>query len=305
MAKDDEDLQTTEGAEPAEPDAAQSLTIAVGPDADDDDDDGGGEPAAAQGARSDGNNRGRRQNFRQLRDQTRAAAETIQRMEREIAELRGRASVQPTVVQQQAARPDPVESELENIEAQKQATLVALRASTDEAKADQLTKQWNKLDRQRIRLETQSAARDAVAAAEARRPRVDPQMEAERGTLRATFPKIFADEDLKAAADAEANLIAKRKRAPMSLEIAQEAAATIYARYQLGNVRPPAPTDADRAKHTATSTRPGAMSARVTFTPNKQHVKLAMAYTQHREGLTDQQRVKAYYDEVLKPAGLG
>jgi len=79
--------------------------------------------------------------------------------------------------------------------------------------------------------------------------------------------------------------------------------AAVYARHGLGPQRKPQPTDTDRARYTAQPTRP-ASAGKEGWSPNKQQLKLAMAYTEHRPGLTDEQRVRAYYNEVLKKAGL-
>ena len=59
-----------------------------------------------------------------------------------------------------------------------------------------------------------------------------------------------------------------------------------------------------RAKYEATGTRPAA-GGKSEWTPSKQEYKLAMSYTEHRKGLSETQRLRAYHDEVLKPAGLG
>jgi len=304
MAKEDDELQQDQRQSP-EPPAPDRIVINPN---DDDDDDDGESGAPAQSARPDG--KGRRNGYRALKERTSAAEERAAKLERDVAELRGRMSAPqaPIVVRgDRAPEADPVEAELEVIESQKAGLLATLRSSTDPGEIEKIKKQWNAADAKRIRIETKRAVREERAA----QPRDDMELRIGTQTLETNFPRLFSGQNAVAyrlQAQAEASIIEDSGRGVSSgrsaLSVAQEAASIVYARHKLGPQRAPAPSDADRARYVSAPARAATTASKEGWSPNKQQLKLAMAYTEHRAGLTDEQRVRAYYNEVLKPNRL-
>jgi hypothetical protein len=293
MAKEDEDLeQVATGEQDSPPEVVDDpLTIKVG----DDDDDGVGDDDAGQPAKN-----GRRQQFRAFKEEAATAKQALAALQREMAELRGRVSAPaPVVIREPAPAADPMEAHLDAIEAQKQAVLVALRAATSQEDVDKYTKQWNKLDRQRIKAEVVAANRETAGR------RDDGDLKTGRQILESEFPKLYSGTDAEALqleAQAETVRLAKRRGEGLSLALCKEGAAIVYARHGLG-AKKPAPTATDRERHMATGTRP-AGSAAGTFKLTKQQNVMALGMYEHL-ALTDEQKKQKYYREVLKPNGLG
>lgn len=304
MAKEEDEQQAPAGAEPGapEPPASGPPTIKVGDEADDDDD---GPDVAARPGQA-GEKPGRRGQFGAMKRSLKDAESKYAALEREVHELRGRVSApQPVVVREgarQEQQTDPAEAKIDGIQAQQEAVLSALATPGLPAdQQDKFRKQWYKLDRQRY-----EAVADAAAARQRPQQQVtanDMEMAAASAALQADFPKVFESEYYRQLAIAETNRIAGEKRQRPGLAHAREAAALIYARNGLGVVRTPPASAEQRARYESSPTRP-ATAPKDTWTPNKQQYKLAMAFTEHRKGLTDEQRVRAYYNEVLKPAKL-
>lgn len=303
MLKEDDEIQQQDQQQSPEPPAPDRIVI--NPNDDDDDDDGEG-GAPAQAARPDG--KSRRNGYRALKERTSAAEERAAKLERDVAELRGRMSAPqaPIVVRgDRAPEVDPVEAELEVIESQKAGLLVSIRSATDPAEVARLSKQWNAADRKRIKIEV-AAANKADRAAQ---PREDMEMRIGTQTLQTNYPKLFGQNGptsygIEAQAEAARIQESGRGAGRAALDIANEAASIVYARHKLGPQRTPAPSDTERARYVSAPARAATTAGKEGWSPNKQQFKLAMAFTEHRTGLTDEQRVRAYYNEVLKPNRL-
>ncbi len=301
MAKEEDEIQQQQG----EPEPPAPERIVIDPNADPDDD---GDDDAPVAARPDGKP-GRRNGYRALKESAKAEKERADRLERDVAELRGRLSAPqaPIIVRGDSApQVDPAEARIGDIESQQDATLQAIRGATDPAQVEKLTKHWRTLDRQRLGAISQVAQRDWSRQQQAAAPDLDQKIGQQ--TLRTNYPKLFNANGPTAygiEAQAEAMRIQEQGRhvGRSDLDVATEAAATVYARHGLGAQKKPAPTDTDRARYTAQPTRPAA-SGKEGWSPNKQQLIHAMAYTEHRTGLTDSQRVAIWYNEVGKKHGI-
>ncbi len=301
MAREEDEIeQQVPGEPPApEPKPPESIRINVSDDADDEDDGPEQKP---------GEKPSRRGGYKALKESNRELSERLTRAELALAEQRGRQSVPAPVVVRESAgeRPDPVKSALENIETQKEAALQALRAATDPASAAKYQKQWYALDEQRADIIAERAANRARR----QQPAEDTDQRIGQATLEASFPRLFNGQGstaFKLEAQAEASRIEEGGRGVSSgrsaLSVAQEAAQIVYARHGLGGQKKPAATDTDRARHTSTGTKPSG-GGKDMWTPSRQQKVNALAYTEHRKGLTDEQRYRAWYNEVGKPGGL-
>ncbi len=304
MAREEDEIEQQSPAEPAagEPKAPESISINVADDAEEDGDDA---PAQRPGEKPT-----RRGGYKALKESNREMADRLARTERELAEMRGRMSAPAPVVVRESSAPkqDPAEAAIENIESQKQATLQAIKAAAaagDQANVEKFTKQWNSLDGQRIRIET----RAEIARDRASRPADDTDMKVGKQSILTRFPKLFepngeaSEYGLEAQAEAKRIYKTGRNVGKSDFEIAEEAANAIYVRHGLGGQKKPAATDTDRARHTSTGTKP-AGGGKDMWSPTKQQKVNALAYTEHRKGLSDEQRYRAWYNEVGKPGGL-
>jgi len=298
MAKEEDEIQ--QGTSP-EPQDTSRPSINVGDGADEEDAAEGAAPAAADKP-------SRKRQFAAVKQQAKDWETKYTQLQQEVAELRGRVSApQPVIVREpgrQEQQADPAEAEIDNLQAQQDAILQAL--TTPNLAADQsekFRKQWYKLDRQRqraiVRAESGQLTRQAPGTSAE-------QMEQAAGnaTLQADYPKIFDSDYYRTLAIAETNRIAAERRQRVSLTHAREAAAIVYARHGLGAAKAPAPSAEQRAKYEATGTRPSAVGGKDTWQPNKQQYRLAMSYTEHRKGLSDEQRLRAWYNEVGRPNNL-
>lgn len=284
----DEDLLNP--GEPAEPPVKQPLTVSL-----DDDSDDAPEPEAE----SPETRKGRRQQFREMRD-------TLKRNAEELAELRGRLSApQPIVVQapppQQQSQPDPLEAADEEAWEQMQATLRALATpNLPEAEDQRLRKQYRTLERKRHDIGAEAAARRVAS----RQPQPSAEDSDNKHLVR-SFPKIMNDDALRLMAQGRAIELARTRRVPMSIEIATEACEAIYTERGFRGNKPAPASDIERARHAGVSSRPAASgSGGNNFTPNKSQEKFALSMYAHRKDLSDEQKIRMYHDKVLKPAGL-
>lgn len=290
MAKktEDEDLRQLDAEDPKPPEAEKPpLTVSL-----DDDSDDAPEPADTPETR-----KGRRQQLRELR-------ESNKRMESQLEELKGRLSApQPIIIPQPAQAPqqrqDPHEAALKEIIDQEQATLRALSTPNLPASEDaRLREHYYNLQQKRHDVHAERAA--------ARMRQQEPQQrdDSDFKHLSRTYPKLFSSPALRMLAQARTLELAEKRNKPVDIELAQEACESLYVERGFRNRIPP-PSDTERARHSSTGSRPAANgSGGNSFTPTKFQIAAAMSYTEHRKGLTDQQRIRAYYDEVLKPNGL-
>jgi hypothetical protein len=287
--REDEDLLNP-GGEPDVDPAKKPLTVSLDDDSDDAPD--------ADAPETPETRKGRRSQYRELR-------ESNKRMEQELAELKGRLSAPAPIVvqapaQQQTPQVDPLEAADEEAYEQQQATLRALSTpGLAPAEDERLRKQYRALERKRHEIGAEAAARRVAA----RQPQADAQAP-ERAVLAAAFPKVFEKMSLRAEATERVEELARTRRVPVSIALAQEVCEQIYVERGF-RAKPPAATDTERARHTGVSSRPAAANGGGgKFTPDKSQERYALAMYSHRNDLTDEQKVRLYHDRVLKPARL-
>jgi len=291
MAKDDDEKELPEQAA-GEPPEKTPITIDVSDDADDGDE----APADKQGRKT------HRESYRKVREELKAERAEREKMARELAELRGRATAPAPVIIPQAPREPAADPDSEKLEAigDQQDGLLAILSTPGLAadRAAKLTKQWRDLDRQRVALIASTAAR----ANQPRQPDANIQQRmTEMAILRSNHADVFSNPMLQAECEFEDRKIAYAKGIAPNFATADEAARAVKARHGIGASKPQ-PTDTDRARHSATASRPGTSSAQ-TYTPTKQDIKLAMAFTEHLSKThNDQQRIKYWYDKAKRQA---
>jgi len=274
------------GPEPADDKATEPKGIVVDL-SEDEDDESPGEPT---------DRKGKRQHFRQLREGLNAEKERNTRLERELAELRGRvSSIQqaPAPAQQQREEADPIDAEMDGIEAQQEALVAQMRdQNISEERFDKLKKQYKQLGRKLVGLAAQKVQREQA-------PAVDP-VAYENQMLQAEFPDVFGDPVKLQEAKTE---LMKLRRAgkPINIVTAREAASIVAKRYRRPTVEPSA---ADRARHTSVPSRPGASGASASWSPTKAQYSAAMAFTAHLDNLSTEERLKVWVKKVGKPHGL-
>jgi len=288
-------LESEEAVEELEPAAPAEGTLAVNLD-DDDDDAPGAEPAAEPEGR-----RARRGRFVSgLKSELATEREARQRLENQIAELRGRVSaIRQPAYQAPAAESEPYAAEIDSYDAQLSGLLTQIRApGITEEVAEKLADQYRKIDRQKRRLEIRqfNEMEKAISEPSAR-------IERENEILNSEFPDITGDPiKLDEAALELKKLTHGPRKLPHNLATARIAAKLVQARY--ARTKPPL-SASDASRFTAESGRASASAASSsTFTPSKNHISWARAYTSHREGLTDEQRVKIWAKEVGRPNKL-
>lgn len=241
--------------------------------------------------------KGRRQAYREVRNQLKEEREARAALERQIAELRGHVqgiAARPAPV---AAQPqvDPAEEQINDLWTQQQEIL--RQANTDDtltaAQRDKLSDKWRKLDRERRKLETERDIGGREPAQQQTREDIENEI------LNDEFPEVFADPVLIQRAKAELMALSRaQKRAP-NLTMAREAARRVSPK------RPAAaPSEADKAKHAGTPGRPGTVGGSGGFVPTKMQLSAARAYTDHLPNLTDEERVRKWVKDVGKPNGL-
>lgn len=264
-----------------------------------DDDDG---PLAAGDLNADTETRkGRRAQWRELKEERQRDRDRAMTLEREVAELRGRLSAQPVYVpQQQAAGPDPVEAEIDGLWEQQQTLLRSIQSpNVAQADVEKASETWRKLERQRQRLIIRQESRGTGETEEAAQDRVVNQM------LKSEFPEIFGSPPMVNRAIAEMQELMMTRGKPKSPAVAREACERVLERYGLRKGRPAAPTANEQARYTSVPSRAGSSSsASGTYTPSLNVLRTARGYTKHLADLTDEERVRKWYREVGKPNGL-
>jgi hypothetical protein len=267
----------------------------------DDADDG---PIAAGDLNADTLDRkGRRSQWRELKEERERDRQRAQALEREVAELRGRLSVPMPQQQIRPTGPDPVETEIEGLWEQQQLILRSIQApNATQAEVDRATEQWRKLERQRQKLTVKQALRESGAGPEdeeAAQDRVVNQL------LRSEFPEIFNSAPMVNRALAEMQELMQVRGRPKSPALAREACERVAERYGLRRPKPAAPTESQQARYTSVPSRAGTSgSASGTYTPSLNALRTARAYTKHLPDLSDEERVRRWYLEVGKPNGL-
>lgn len=262
---------------------------------DDGDDDGPVEATPEKESRRDR----RRRKVSELGAELRTEREQRTRLERELAELKGRVSGLQTGFQalprQQAEPADPLQREIDGIEAQQDAILVQLRnGQMSEEQATNLAKQHRSLERERRKLEMRQFSQESGGGAPDR-------SEYENQMLAAEFPEIFNDPIKLGEAKVELMRLNRTRGLPINYATAKLAAKAVADKYTR---RSSPPSDADKAKLAAESGRAGAAGSSSRFAPNKMQLSAARAFTSHMEGLSDEQRVKIWAQKVGKPRGL-
>lgn len=249
--------------------------------------------------------KGRRSQWRELKEERERDRQRANALEREVAELRGRVSAQPTYQpqQQQAAGPDPDEAQINGLWDQQQILLRSIQSpNATQADVDKATDAWKGLERQRQRLIVRQAIREdggGRETEEAAQDRVVNQM------LRAEFPEIFSSPPMVNRALAEMQELMLTRGKPKSPAVAREACERVLERHGLRKGRPAAPTANEQARYTSVPSRAGSSSsASGTYTPSLNVLRTARGYTKHLADLTDEERVKKWYREVGRPNGL-
>jgi len=288
--REEEETQELD-TEPAEPPVKPALTVSL----DDEVADDINEEADDK--------RGRRANFRALREKLKEQAERNDRLEREMAELRGRASAPAPIILPQAPsqqqQVDPEREELKSISSQQALIRRAIaHPQTSQAESERLTEEYYNLEQKRSDVQTRISLRQV------QRPQQGASdMQVGHQILRGKYPELFRDQALILESQAETVRLARAENRPVDLAMADKAAALVLARHGIGG-RKPAPTDTERARHSATSSRAGASTGKQDVTLTKQQKVLALSYTKHRKNLSDEERARIWLKEVAKPDGL-
>lgn len=260
----------------------------------------------AQGDLGAADRKGRRTQWRELKEARDKAEQRAQLLENQMAEMRGRMSAQPTYVpvpaQPRQDAPDPGEGEIESLWEQQQMILKAIQSpASTQADVDKATEQWRRIERRRQGLIVRQAMREHGAPQDdgtAAEDKIVNQL------LRADFPEVFANPAMVTRAIGEMqDLMARGK--PKSPAVAREACERVMERFGLRRGRPAAPSEAERAKYTAVPSRAGqGASASGTYTPTPLVLRSARAYTSHLPDLSDEERVRKWARDVGRPQGL-
>jgi len=264
------------------------LEVDVSEDSDDD------EPEAAAAPQD---KKSRRRHYRELKTELQKEREARANLEREIAEMRGRISAvqaMPRVIPQAAPEADPLEAEIDSVRDQQQGILAQLRSEgLAPEQREKLERQFYSLDRKRIGLIAKAEA-GPVAPQQSRE-------DVENQILASEFPDVFGSRVRLMEARAELVRLMDERKMPLSLATARLAAKTVQERYSR---KPSPPSPADAAKHAGIPGRAGAHGGGTKFVPDARQLRAARAFTSHLEGLSDEQRVKIWYDKVGKKHGL-
>jgi hypothetical protein len=243
----------------------------------------------------------RRSQWRELKSDRDSARSELEALKARLAavEQRGyqapQAPAQPYRPQEEAK--DPNESKLESIWEHQQALLQQLNTLPpgQDDRANKLTTQWRKLERERRELEVDIA----ISRREASAPPVDQERQMAQVVLRSEYPEIFSDPALKMRAQAELLTLIRQGR-PDSLALAREACERVSPKKVTRQ-----PTDAEKARYTSVASRAGASGAsQGNFVPTTMQLRTARGYTKHLPDLTDEERLKKWIREVGKPEGL-
>lgn len=175
---------------------------------------------------------------RQAREEARQAREHAQRIEVEMAELRGRVSAGPKA-------PDPAETELAALDKEVEAVVARMGKGDESAVAE-----WHRLRRR----ESAIVARQAATDVEARITKSMPApLDARASALLAEFPSLQDNEAFKAVANGHVNrLVATEGRDMKNPEVRyatlREGAALAARELKIGGAEKREPTDRDRAR---------------------------------------------------------
>lgn len=262
-------------------------------------DDDAGDDTADEKQASPQDRKAKRGYARQMREALKDKKDEIETLRREMAELRGRVSAQPVYqpAPQYQPQEDPGSRELKSIRDQQSTILRAIQSQgITSQEIERLNDQWHELNDRRT--EIISRRGQAPAAQGPSQEQIAGQI------LAAEFPEIYNDTALLKAAEAEMLNLTQRQRKPVSIVTAREALRRVADREGLGR-KAPAPTAAQQSKYAAVSARAGANGAGSnTYTPDKNTLALARAYTKHLPNLDDAERVRKWVKEVGRPAGL-
>jgi len=295
-AEEPED-KTVSTVDPNEGKATEKPQLEVDLSEDDDGDDGAPEP------KEEGRRERRRRRVRELDAELKREREERQKLERQLAEISGKVTglqtgLQALPRQQPAAEEsDPLQTEIDGIEAQQRAILLQLRSGqlADDV-AEKLASQHSQLEKKRRKLEFQQFSRES-GGGEAAPSRTD----YENQMLAAEFPEVFGDPVRLQEAKTELIRLNRTRGLPINYATAKLAAKAVQDRYTR---KAPPPSEAEKAKHAAEPGRAGAAGGGTRFVPTKLHLNAARAYTSHMEGLSDEERVKIWAKKVGKPRGL-
>lgn len=249
--------------------------------------------------------KGKRSQWRELKEERERDRQRAAQLEREVAELRGQLSARPQYItqqQQQPSGPDPAETEIDGLWDQQQLLLRSIQApNATQSDVDKATEAWRRLERQRQGLIVRQAVREHGGrgeSEEAAQDRVVNQM------LKSEFPEIFGNPPMVNRAIAEMQELMMTRGKPKSPAVAREACERVMERFGLRKGKVPAPSEAQQSRYTSVSSRAGASSSSGTYTPSLNHLRTARAYTSHIPDLSDEERVARWYRAVGKPNGL-
>lgn len=283
--------------EPETPEAPSDITR-QGVDLADLEEDGDGQPQTPEADR-----KGRRQERRELKQAL--AEERRQRTELEgrlrAIETRTSQPQQPVYVPQQAAPAvDPVQGELDGLQETQNAITLALssNAKLSDQQVANLQSQWHRLERQKQQVLVDARIREMGVSPQSQ----DPQ-QAERQLLQSEWPEVYADPVARTMAQARAIEIKGQRPSLTWFAAAREACKRVASERGLRQEAPPAPTNGQKAKLSAVPSR-GGQGGGNHYTPTKQEMSAARAYTQHLPDLDDTARFRKWAKDVGVPAGL-
>jgi len=263
------------------------------------DDEGQGKPPVADDGR-----RGRRAERRALKDELASERQRAQDLERQLSEARR----QPAYVPTPAAAPppvqqgDPLASEIDSMQAQQDAITLALAsgAKLNDQQVQHLQGTWHQLERRKSQVMIDARIREMGVAPQG----APPAQNVQRQILQGEFPEVFASASRQQTVLAKTTEIIEQRPGIDPFIAAREACKRVIAEKGWRQGEAPPATNGQKAKLSAVPSRGGAGGTGSHYTPTKQELSAARAYTQHLPDLSDEQRFRRWAKEVAVPAGL-
>lgn len=281
--------------EPQQPQEPEKLTI----DLDQEPEEGGEEKAQPDLDRA-----GRRAHYRELKkahEQTTAERDALKR---EVESLRqSRQEPQRQEARQQPGDPPelaPIRARLSELEAIEDALME--RAASQQLTPDQqkdLQRRYRAVKREELALIARGVGIQQRAAA----PQSDPNEAAVGAMLRGQFPEVYANKGLLDLAQGEYSYMLS-SGAEASVETMQKALTSVRNRFGLGR-KPPAATDAERARFASIPARAGATGGSQGWQPSEGEIRTAREWAKAKGmDVTDAEACRLWANKVGRPAKL-
>lgn len=212
--------------------------------------------------------------------------------ERQLNDLRAQLAQRPQQYQPQQypqspqVEANPYDSKIAALSSQYDALVLAIQApGQSQEQVTRLVEQARKIDDQRKELVAEKVVEAKLAARGAQGGEAGGENSFIKAAMQAEFPQIFRNKALQARALAEASYLVDHQGRTWDLETARESGRRALAAFGFGG-KPPAPTDADRARFSNTPSRAGANGGGTgqTYAPPPFELKLARAWVKGRQG---------------------